>query len=224
MWTVILRMMKHERLGARSASFGKVIARSGPFGSTCHLPVLVGAAIIGLGVTEMSGEELVFEGNWQLQSVNSEAVVEASGKPMPFFEIVGTAIRGHDGCNRFFGSLDRPGAIKMTRRACSSDTLKLPLDMNDLDAHLRIGSREGDVLTVPARGTYPASTYVLLQTEAEPGVEPSSPPTDQSGLADPHKRADFEAVQERNRAKIIDAKPSPSGAHQGHAPSKSVSE
>ena len=169
----------------------------------------------------MSGAEPAFEGIWQLQSIDSKTVA-ASGKPMPFFEIIGTAIRGHDGCNRFFGSLDRPGAIKMTRRACSSDTLRLPLDMSDLDAHLRSGRRQGDVLTVPASSNYPASTYAL-KVDAKPGTQPSSPSTDQSRLPDPHKRADFEAVQERNRAKI-NSEPSPSGSHKGHVPGKSVAE
>lgn len=100
------------------------------------------------------------EGSWRLTSIASSPLESPAADELPFFTIKGMSVEGFDGCNQFFGPLDRPGAIGATRRACPAGTLVLPLDLSDLAAHLRTGRIEGDVLAVPARGPYPASTYV----------------------------------------------------------------
>ncbi|MGI9504547.1 MAG: META domain-containing protein, partial [Geminicoccaceae bacterium] len=137
----------------------------------------------------------------------------------PFFEIKGTGIKGFDGCNRFFGSLDKPGAISSTRRACPESTLKLPLDLSDLDAHLQTGCIKGDQFTIPASGRYPSSTYMRQlgasaapgdepSSEAKPGAQPAAAPSEGVG-PDPHKRGGFKAVQDENKAKLREAEARP---------------
>jgi heat shock protein HslJ len=106
-----------------------------------------------------AAEEPRLEGTWQLRSVASSTVEPLAADELPSFTIKGVNVEGFDGCNHFFGPLDRPGAIGATRRACAAGAMLLPLDLNDLAAHLRSGRIEGDVLAVPARGPYPASTY-----------------------------------------------------------------
>lgn len=177
----------------------------------------------------MSAGDLKLEGTWQLEAVDSVAVADTSGKQRPFFEIKGSGIKGYDGCNRFFGSLDQPGAISSTRRACPDSILKLPLDLNDLDAHLQTGCQNGDQLTIPARGNYPSSTYArqlggsaaaggeppdTTSEGAEPGAQPSTASAAEGRGPDPHKRPGFDAVTERNKAKLRDAEAKP-GAKPG---------
>ncbi len=178
----------------------------------------------------MSAGDLKLEGTWQLEAIDSVAITDSSGKQTPFFEIKGSGVKGYDGCNRFFGSLDQPGAISSTRRACPDATLTLPLDLNDLHAHLQTGCQSGDQLTIPARGSYPASSYMRkLDASAAPGEEPSETtpegakpggePTaasaSQGGSGpDPHKRPGFEKVMKDNKAKLQDAKLRP-GAKPG---------
>lgn len=121
----------------------------------------------------VSASEFDLDGSWTLASIGPSKLPSVAGKERPTFTINGLDIEGFDGCNSFSGPLDEAGAIATTRQACPEDVVLLPLDLNDLGGHLMSGRIEGDVLTVPARGAYPASTY-LRQTKAEsssPGAD-----------------------------------------------------
>ena len=194
----------------------------------CSIGIL-GLTLVGCGAVDVSADDLELDGTWQLESINSAAVTISSGKEMPFFKIEGSGVKGYDGCNRFFGSLDQPGAISSTRRACPDSTLKLPLDLSDLNAHLQTGCRSGDQLTIPARGNYPSSSYVrLLGASAapgeapsdttlegsKPGAEPSAASAKAGSGPDPHKRAGFDKVTKENKARLQGAEAQP-GAKPG---------
>ena len=182
----------------------------------------------------MSAGDLKLEGMWQLEAIDSIAVADTSGKQRPFFDIKGSGVRGYDGCNRFFGSLDKPGSISSTRRACPEPVLKLPLNLSDLNAHLQTGCIRGDQLTIPARGSYPSSSYVRqLDANAapgdapsdatpegsKPGAEPAAASANLGSGPDPHKRSGFEKVTNDNKAKLQDA-----GAQPGAEPGKDCGE
>jgi len=152
-----------DQVKKQSVRLRRAVWRSCSTGATRCLPWLsdrrVWLAIAWLTMAEVSAQELGLEGTWRLKSVDSSPLGLPTDE-LPFFAIAGVDVEGFDGCNRFFGSLDRPGAIAATRRACPDAAIVLPLELNDLGAHLRSGRINGDVLTVPARGAYPASTYV----------------------------------------------------------------
>jgi heat shock protein HslJ len=182
MWNSIWRnrvsIKSRSSLSARALLLGGMLDRclSGLSARRLYL------AIVWFTMAGVSAEELGLEGTWRLRSVGSSPLGSSSTHELPFFTITGVAVEGFDGCNHFFGSLDRPGAIAATRRACPDATIVLPLELNELGAHLRSARINGDVLTVPARGPYPASTYVRqagsagsLSTDVDPEDAASSP-------------------------------------------------
>jgi len=182
---------------------------------------ILGLALVGSGAIDASAGDLALEGTWQLEAIDSVVVSDISGEQVPFFEVKGSGIKGYDGCNRFFGSLDKPGAIVSTRRACPDSMLKLPLDLNDLDAHLQTGCLKDDQLTIPADDSYPSSSYRRqFGASAAAGSEPSDALSEDVG-PDPHKRAGFEAVENENRAKLREAEAKP-GAQPAAVPSEGV--
>jgi heat shock protein HslJ len=99
------------------------------------------------------------DGTWRLVSVDSRPLGQLPADQVPFFTVTGTTVSGFDGCNSFFGRIDQPGNINATRRGCSEETIKLPLDLNDLRSHLQTGTVDKNSLSVPARGQFPTSMF-----------------------------------------------------------------
>ena len=120
---------------------------------------LVLAAIPWFAMTGCIAEEAGLDGTWQLKAIDQTPIEASPEDQAPFFKVAGDTIEGFDGCNRFSGSIDRPGAISATRRGCLDVKNMLPMDLNELDAHFRSAEINGDTMTVPARGDYPESTY-----------------------------------------------------------------
>lgn len=100
-----------------------------------------------------------FDGTWRLVSVDSKPLKQLPTEQIPYFTISGITINGFDGCNSFSGQIDQPGNIGATRRGCPENAIKLPLDFGDLPSHLQSGSIENDMLSIPARGPFPASLF-----------------------------------------------------------------
>ncbi|MGH1477693.1 MAG: META domain-containing protein [Geminicoccales bacterium] len=133
-------------------------------GTTRRLSSLISKRLLTLiipwlAITACAAQEATVEGTWQLETVDSVHVDAVSEDNLPSFTIAGSTIEGFDGCNSFFGPIDRPGEISATRRACPATTLTLPMDLNALDTHFSIAEIDGDILSIPAQGNYPASTY-----------------------------------------------------------------
>ncbi len=82
-------------------------------------------------------------GKWVLESINSRAIESETDI---YFKIDGKTISGFDGCNTFGGSLDAPDQMRMTQRACASDSPRLPLDFSDPLPQLESSKLEGDTL------------------------------------------------------------------------------
>ncbi len=100
------------------------------------------------------------QGKWKLVTIGGQAVVSQSDPDlMPRFSIEDLTINGFDGCNRFWGQLDKPGSIASTRMACPESTLKIPLDMNDVFSHLKMGKMTGKNLILPALGSLSESVF-----------------------------------------------------------------
>jgi hypothetical protein len=99
------------------------------------------------------------DGTWRLVSVDSRPLRQLPAIRVPFFTVTGITIIGFDGCNNFSGRIDQPGNISATRRGCLETTIKLPLDLGDLQAHLRTGTIDKKFLSVPARGQFPAAMF-----------------------------------------------------------------
>lgn len=117
-----------------------------------------------LAISGCVAQEPGLDGTWQLTSIDSSPIEATPDERLAHFTITGTAIEGYDGCNQFSGPIDRPDAITSTRRACPDAKNMLPLNMNELDTHLKSAEIEGDVLKVPAQGDYSASTYLRQPT------------------------------------------------------------
>lgn len=109
-------------------------------------------------MTGTAGADGGLDGTWVLVEVGGKRVSVGAGQA-PNFTISGKEISGFDGCNRFGGRLDRPGEIVATRMACLGDYVALPLDFEDVAAHLSRGKRSGDTLRLPAWGDFPASVF-----------------------------------------------------------------
>lgn len=99
------------------------------------------------------------EGTWRLVSIDSRPLGQLPVSQVPFFTIKGMTVNGFDGCNTFSGRIDQPGNISATRRGCSEEAIKLPLDLDDLLSHLQTGTIDKNSLSVPTRGQFPASRF-----------------------------------------------------------------
>lgn len=120
----------------------------------------IGIMLGFMWITGMSADELNLDGRWRLLNAGSGAApIRADDANAPVFTVNGRTILGFDGCNRFFASLIKPGVVRKSRKRCSGETLMLPLDFDDVNAHLQSGRIEGDILTLPERGIHPPSTY-----------------------------------------------------------------
>ena len=117
----------------------------------CLLAGLAGGAVV---FAVPSGLENV-QGRWSLAELASRPVHPSTPGSVPWFTIKRHAIEGYDGCNEFSGSLDTPGSIVATRRGCSNDALKLPLDLADPVPQLKAGKIIGKKLLLPTLGTMP---------------------------------------------------------------------
>jgi len=165
MWNFIRQRRSFDQLKKPSAHRQHAVRRSFSTYATCCFSWLfsdrrLGMALAMVVMTGCAAAKPGLEGTWQLKSIDSSPIEAPSTDKLPFFTINGVAINGFDGCNQFSGSIDQSGAISTTRRACPASTLVLPLDLNELDRHLQNAQVDGDVLTVPARGSYPESTYI----------------------------------------------------------------
>lgn len=116
-------------------------------------------AIIAVGTMGSACANAAPQGTWRLVSIDSKPVSQAPSGQVPYFTITGTSIEGFDGCNEFSGRIDQPGGISATRRGCPEGTIKLPLDFDNLPSHLQGGTIDKNLLSVPARGPFPASKF-----------------------------------------------------------------
>ena len=104
------------------------------------------------------------DGTWRLISVDSKPLNQKNSGQIPFFTIAGNRINGFDGCNHFSGTLDSPGNVVSTRRGCLDDVIWLPLDLNNVTAHLQTAKQVGQAaLSIPANGAFPESTFERLE-------------------------------------------------------------
>jgi heat shock protein HslJ len=121
------------------------------------------AALAMFGAVTMSAcagaPGAAFDGTWALVSIDSRPVRGVGPDGPPRFTIKGQSIEGFDGCNQFSGRIDQPVSVASTRMGCPDGTLKLPLDLNNLQAHLAGARVEQDQMIVVARGAYAASVF-----------------------------------------------------------------
>ncbi len=115
--------------------------------------------------------DIRLDGTWSLLSSGARSSDHLPTNEVPFFTVADMTVQGFDGCNNFSGRLDRPGEISSTRVGCLDSAVRLPLDLNDLLTHLKTGSIENHVLTVPARGEFPEATFI----RNEGGAQSSDP-------------------------------------------------
>lgn len=99
------------------------------------------------------------QGGWKLVTIGGQPVSQADPNLLPQFSIKDQTINGFDGCNRFWGQLDKPGSIAATRMACPESALRIPIDMNDVFSHLKMGTMTGKNLVLPALGSLPESVF-----------------------------------------------------------------
>lgn len=118
---------------------------------------LIGASIQLVPSAQASGQ-LPPDGTWVLSRSGSTKLQDTQAN-LPFFTIVGGAISGFDGCNRFAGRLDLPHRIVTGQRACLRAHLKLPLDLSNPVAHLKAGRMSGGRLLLPARSGFEDSEF-----------------------------------------------------------------
>jgi hypothetical protein len=121
-----------------------------------------GLAAFGVGAIAAFPNSLTandLQGGWKLVEIQSQPVQPAAVNALPVFTIKGQSIEGFDGCNSFWGRLDRPGSIASTRRGCPDGSLKLPLDLTDPMSHLKAGRIDKGRLILPKREEIPDSVF-----------------------------------------------------------------
>jgi hypothetical protein len=106
-------------------------------------------------------------GTWELAEIQSRPVQRNGTSPLPTFTIKEQTIEGFDGCNKFWGRLDKPGGIASTRMGCLDETIKLPLDLTDPKSHLEAGRIERERLVLPAHAGMPASVFQRVKSPRE---------------------------------------------------------
>ena len=118
----------------------------------CRVALLFFSTVAAMGCAAAEPVQPAdLNGRWVLEAIDGRPVSEDVEM---YFEIQGSAISGYDGCNSFGGSLDNPGMLRMTQRACSPEPIPFPLDLTDPRAQLMRGELRGDVLELPiASGT-----------------------------------------------------------------------
>jgi heat shock protein HslJ len=130
----------------------------------------LGTLTLALGAAGMCASPLTasdLRGSWQLVELNSRPVPRQPATAVPMFTIKDQSIEGFDGCNTFWGRLDKPGSIASTRRGCGDDVLKLPLDLADPLSHLKTGRIQEDMLILPARPGMAQSVFRRLKTNPQ---------------------------------------------------------
>ena len=122
--------------------------------------MMTGLAAFGVGAAfagSLTASDL--QGSWKLVEIKSQPVRPTAGNALPVFTIKNQAIEGFDGCNSFWGRLDRPGSIASTRRGCLDGSLKLPLDLTDPMSHLNAGKIDKGRLILREREEIPESVF-----------------------------------------------------------------
>lgn len=120
------------------------------------------AALFFVGVSvSLAGELTVNElqGSWKLVETNAKPVSSSETGSPPKFSISEQAITGFDGCNQFWGQLDRPGSIAKTRMACPDAKLSLPLEFSDIMQQFKAGKIDKGRLVLPVWKSFPESVY-----------------------------------------------------------------
>ena len=121
-----------------------------------------GIAVFGVTAVALCAGQLTtgdLQGTWELAEIQSRPVERRGTNPLPTFTIKDQTIDGFDGCNKFWGRLDKPGGIASTRRGCLDEAIKLPLDLANAMSHLEAARVERDRLVLPARAGMPASVF-----------------------------------------------------------------
>lgn len=121
-----------------------------------------GVAALGVTAVALCAGQLTtadLQGTWELVEIQSRPVERRGTNPLPMFTIKDQTIDGFDGCNQFWGRLDKPGGIASTRRGCLDEAIKLPLDLANAMSHLEAGRVERERLVLPARAGMPASVF-----------------------------------------------------------------
>jgi hypothetical protein len=90
--------------------------------------VAAGIAVWATSLRACAADYPDLEGRWILEAAGDMKVTR---NPAIFFQIEGQKIVGYDGCNFSGGTLDRPGTIRRSERACPPETIVLPLDLSD---------------------------------------------------------------------------------------------
>ena len=119
-------------------------------------------AVVGMTAVALCARQPTvahLNGTWELAQMHTRPLQQIGANPLPTFTVTGDVIEGFDGCNKFWGRLDKPGGLASTRRGCVDDAVKLPLDLTDPKSHLEAGRLERDTLVLPARAGMPASTF-----------------------------------------------------------------
>jgi heat shock protein HslJ len=116
-------------------------------------------AVVGISNACATANLASLEGTWRLVSVDSRPLRQLPTDQVPHFTIRGMTVNGFDGCNSFDGRIDQPGNISSTRRGCQEDTIKLPLDLGDLQSQLITGTIKKNFLSMPAYGRFPAAMF-----------------------------------------------------------------
>jgi heat shock protein HslJ len=99
------------------------------------------------------------QGSWKLVEIASKPFQALPHADVPGFTIEDWSIEGFDGCNTFWGRLDKPDNLSSTRMGCPENALKLPLDLSNPMAHLEAGRIECNRLILPGRGNMPPSVF-----------------------------------------------------------------
>ncbi|MCB1378347.1 MAG: META domain-containing protein [Alphaproteobacteria bacterium] len=100
-------------------------------------------------------------GTWVLVAIDGKRPDFSRNQFVPSFTISKGEISGADGCTRFSGPVnaENPKSIMWAETPCAQGTVMLPLDFQDLPAHLRTATVDGNSLRLAAHGGRPASTY-----------------------------------------------------------------
>lgn len=127
-------------------------------GMKTSITAILAAALVLTLTACNSIEAASMDGKWYLSNYGGQTVSRTANTP--FFVIDGNTITGFDGCNQFGGKLDDPNSLRVGQRACAGDYIKIPIDLSNAQNQLSNATLDGDLLTVPATGPFPASEFV----------------------------------------------------------------